>query len=395
MADTNINVTISDGVTPVNVRLIGAGPSGPIGPTGAPAFVVSTAVTYQASASGTDIPSGAWSEIVPAVPQGEYLWTRTETIWNDGTTGYGYSVARQGMDGLGTVSSVNHVSPDSSGDIALTPSAIGAAGNPNLLDNPWFTINQRDVTYDTRSGYYCADRWKYVAAGTPNTGSWSLGPDGITLTKDGANYVEVRQAFPADFKTELSGKIVTVSVMFGDGSVSSVTGAFGSISRDLGGIWVYINSGTAGDIFIRRSEPGSKTVRAVKLELGSVSTLANDHAPDYVTELLKCQRYFVRFSASSNLQFLVGGSNGGLFYAPMQLPTEMAYAPSVRYQNVDIYPYQSGGSVGIAELRVEVHEKNNKSVSLQASFASAVMDAKQMGVLRIRAGGYIDFVADL
>ena len=37
------------------------------------------------------------------------------------------------------------------------------------------------------------------------------------------------------------------------------------------------------------------TFKAIKLEFGTVSTLGMDTAPNYATELLKCQRYFFRY----------------------------------------------------------------------------------------------------
>ena len=43
----------------------------------------------------------------------------------------------------------------------------------------------------------------------------------------------------------------------------------------------------------------SITLKAVKLEIGSVSTLANDAPPNYAAELAKCQRYFQRFRTES------------------------------------------------------------------------------------------------
>lgn len=52
---------------------------------------------YQASESGTTTPIGTWSESIPIVPQGQYLWTRY--TWNDGT--YTYQVYRQPVDGDG------------------------------------------------------------------------------------------------------------------------------------------------------------------------------------------------------------------------------------------------------------------------------------------------------
>ncbi|WP_203266253.1 phage tail protein [Streptococcus uberis] len=61
--------------------------------------ILSTSITYQASTSGTTVPTGTWSSQVPSVPNGQFLWTRT--IWNytDSTSETGYSVAKMGETG--------------------------------------------------------------------------------------------------------------------------------------------------------------------------------------------------------------------------------------------------------------------------------------------------------
>lgn len=61
--------------------------------------VASTTVEYQASTSGTTVPTGAWSSTIPTVAQGSYLWTKTTTNYTSGTPTVGYSVARMGVNG--------------------------------------------------------------------------------------------------------------------------------------------------------------------------------------------------------------------------------------------------------------------------------------------------------
>lgn len=72
------------------------------GPPGDAATVVSTDIEYQADASGTTIPTGAWSDTVPTVNEGEYLWTRTTVTFNDGNSAYLYSVGYHGLNGSGS-----------------------------------------------------------------------------------------------------------------------------------------------------------------------------------------------------------------------------------------------------------------------------------------------------
>lgn len=176
------------------------------GDTGSPATLATKSVTYQVSDSGTIIPSGSWVADVPVVAQGKFLWTKTELKFNTGDPIVSYSVSRMGMDGSGSVSSVAGVSPDSTGNVTLTPADVGALavsggdmsgairmnGQPisglndptedtqaarkgyvdasvrkatprNLLDNSDFRnpVNQRGFVSGTRgSASYTIDRWR-------------------------------------------------------------------------------------------------------------------------------------------------------------------------------------------------------------------------------------------
>lgn len=82
-----------------------------------------SSVTYQAGTSGTTPPTGTWTTTIPAVAQGGYLWTRTQFEFADGTNQTSYSVARQGLDGTGSVSAVFGVGPDALGNVNPAPFA--------------------------------------------------------------------------------------------------------------------------------------------------------------------------------------------------------------------------------------------------------------------------------
>lgn len=98
-------ITYTNG-TSVNTTPVIIGTHGATGPTGATGAdgkdgrgVKSSAVTYQASSSGTSVPTGTWSSSVPSVSAGQYLWTRTVITYTDGTTTILYSVGRMGSNG--------------------------------------------------------------------------------------------------------------------------------------------------------------------------------------------------------------------------------------------------------------------------------------------------------
>lgn len=88
------------------------GPEGPQGQQGAPGRdgvdgvagkngvgIADTAITYAVSISGTQEPENGWSEQVPELIKGRFLWTKTFWRYTDGSHETGYSVAYIGQDG--------------------------------------------------------------------------------------------------------------------------------------------------------------------------------------------------------------------------------------------------------------------------------------------------------
>lgn len=79
------------------------GPQGDTGSNGANGSdgrgIVSTVINYQASSSGTSVPSGAWSSNIPSVAANQYLWSRTTINYTSGAPSNAYSVGKMGADG--------------------------------------------------------------------------------------------------------------------------------------------------------------------------------------------------------------------------------------------------------------------------------------------------------
>lgn len=144
------------------------------GAQGDPASLDQASVQYQVSTSGTIAPSGAWSDSVPSTPQGKYLWTRVMLQFNQGAGKdiTFYSVARIGVDGTGTgtVTSVNGVSPDSNGNVSLTPTAIGAAPSSNATITGYLNVPEPQDSSNAATKGYVDGRY------------WSVA---VTLAKDG------------------------------------------------------------------------------------------------------------------------------------------------------------------------------------------------------------------
>lgn len=182
---------------------------------------------------------------------------------------------------------------------------IAAANtNPNLLDNPFFSVNQRSWATGSTNGY-TVDRWRQYNCTTTVNADGSLN---IASTSGGTFYEN------CPYDAFLIGKPVTLSVLYQNGTI-----AYGAITVPSSGT-TYTSTFTDGTklgltitgtstIGFSMALPANANVnvRAFKWELGSVNTLANDTPPDYGTELAKCQRYFVRIKQSSNYTYFPAG----------------------------------------------------------------------------------------
>lgn len=70
------------------------------GSDGTSVTIISKSVTYQISASGTETPTGNWSDKVVATTDTKpYLWTRTIVVYSDTNSTTSYSVSYRGKDG--------------------------------------------------------------------------------------------------------------------------------------------------------------------------------------------------------------------------------------------------------------------------------------------------------
>lgn len=89
--------TYTDNTTETGYSVGKIGNNGSQGPAGN--GIASTAITYQASASGTNAPTGTWSTTIPNVAANQYLWTRTVISYTNSTSSTAYSVGKMGANG--------------------------------------------------------------------------------------------------------------------------------------------------------------------------------------------------------------------------------------------------------------------------------------------------------
>ena len=237
--------------------------------------------------------------------------------------------------------------------------------NRNLLDNPWFTINQKGFTSGSIAtigeSVPFIDRWKgnyQVSA----TSSISLSNNQLTLTVPAGVGCGFGQGSEI-LQSMTSGK-ATVSVMFADNTVMSkeITLSSTPTVYDIGtynGLKVdyrhYASLNAFTFVFTNNGDSQkSVTVKAVKFELGSESTLALDTAPDYASELLKCQRYYYPLSGKEYLGFKTSN-----YEVKVPLPTEMRTTPSISLTGSSAGltgSSQQGGSISSATVSVSGNE---------------------------------------
>lgn len=222
--------------------------------------------------------------------------------------------------------------------------------NPNLIDNPWFTVNQRGITSLTGSGYI-ADRWNAPWG----QATYTVNADGsITIGHGREGQFLQRIALPPN---ALAGKTITLSLMLGDGTIGSWTrtvpsGAADVISASFGGRAFGFSSAASGTaygytlwIYTSPSSTTDFTLKAAKLEIGSISTLANDALPNYAEELLKCQRYFLRVLRNGGYSVDVGfGVADSTTTARITIPTPVPMAKNPTVSMSGTVRIQDGGS---------------------------------------------------
>lgn len=71
---------------------------GAAGQSGESVTIESNTTTYAVSDSGTETPE-QWQSTIPATQPGQYLWSKTETKYSDGSTSTSYGVTYQGING--------------------------------------------------------------------------------------------------------------------------------------------------------------------------------------------------------------------------------------------------------------------------------------------------------
>lgn len=272
----------------------------------------------------------------------------------------------------------------------------GGGSQPNLLINGWFTINQRgQSTYSDQQ--YTVDRW-WISNGSTLT----VNNDKTVTITQASTYREVFQRL--ENPTALANKTLTITLDVVSGgnfpyllikSNNGTTIVTKALQQGLNIHTFTTDEHGVKDIMFNSLGDSNcvVTLKAVKLETGSTSTLHLDTAPDYTTELLKCQRYYYRIQANATNAYIMNlyTLSTDAAQAAYKLPTVMRTTPTFSLHGT-----------GIVHIGTSLYNVSSTSIVMRTAdhvlliFNTTTVPAGSAGVFQLSSSGdYIEFDAEL
>lgn len=275
-----------------------------------------------------------------------------------------------------------------------------ATSNPNIFHNPWFSVNQRAITSATRNADYIADRWMVYFG--ENNATITRNDDGNIVMNNslGTTNITIYQKRTQTYLKSLVGQKLTASMMLSDGTIYSgtitYTGTGNPVYFENDYVKAHAPALTASQIITFSVKRGaSVTIKALKLELGEVSTLAMDPRPEYAIELAKCQRYFIRLKNNDNasdMPLTLGVGVNTLIIFELPLPSQMRTKPTVSASSVRIDKPGSTSPTGTPTLTMKNIAGNIARIDVSGFSPTA---GGIYSLTLANGGGYIDFNAEL
>lgn len=293
-------------------------------------------------------------------------------------------------------------------DVNELDSLLATYTRPNLLDNPWFQVNQRGKSSYT-GAVYGVDRW----VSRSNTITVTVNSNrSITVKNNGTSAAYFSQ-YIEDGVLPAGKYTLSVNVLSAAGTPTSsgnycsaylVYGSDPSFSSNVNvtssGAKIYSTAlnptGNVSRVQFTISAGCSITMKAVKLEIGSVSTLANDIPPGYGEQLARCQRYYQRIAnISASSKALLGqafATTATLASIILPLPTAMRGISAVSASGIQISPNTSSNATNVSSVDslVSASPYNTKSINLGGTFTQG-----QVYSVWLALSGYIELSADL
>ena len=187
---------------------------------------------------------------------------------------------------------------------------------------------------------------------------------------------------------------MTASALLSDGTIKSGSAAFtyGTAVAFYNDSALDLGMNAAGQFVL--SIRSTQTIRAVKLELGTVSTLANDAPPDYEEELKKCKQYYREWISTSGYPLGIGwefANTGATLINVFGIGNEMRAQPNVAFSGEFLLRTVGGTNIAVTNIT-----KATGGSALSLDFAvSGGLTINQPCRIFGNAGAKIIFSADL
>lgn len=243
------------------------------GSDGTSVTIISKSVTYQISASGTDTPTGNWSDKVVATTDTKpYLWTRTIVVYSDTNSTTSYSVSYKGKDGAAGKDAVNiNLSPselvynaDKDGNISSTQfnnnSCTVSATRGGKAVSFSASIDSKDNCEANISGNTI--KLKSITTESVGTGKYvpaSAGGVKLKVTVDGTDYYSY---LPFRVNTNTFVKTVLETDESFQRKYTEISNQYNTVSNEL-------NGKASKDELREVSSSIEQTARRISLEVSS------------------------------------------------------------------------------------------------------------------------------
>lgn len=244
------------------------------GSDGTSVTIISKSVTYQISASGTETPTGNWSDKVVATTDTKpYLWTRTIVVYSDTNSTTSYSVSYKGKDGAAGKDAVNiNLSPselvynaDKDGNISSTQFNNNSSNVSATRGGKAVSCTVSIVSKDNCDANIISEnkiKFKSITTESVGTGKYvpaSAGGVKLKVTVDGTDYYSY---LPFRVNTNTFVKTVLETDESFQRKYTEISNKYNTVSNEL-------NDKASKDELREVSSSIEQTARRISLEVSS------------------------------------------------------------------------------------------------------------------------------
>lgn len=244
------------------------------GSDGTSVTIISKSVTYQISASGTETPTGSWSDKVVATTDTKpYLWTRTIVVYSDTNSTTSYSVSYKGKDGAAGKDAVNiNLSPselvynaDKDGNISSTQFNNNSSTVSATRGGKTVSCTVSIVSKDNCDAIFISEnkiKFKSITRESVGTGKYvpaSAGGVKLKVTVDGTDYYSY---LPFRVNTNTFVKTVLETDESFQRKYTEISNQYNTVSNEL-------NGKASKDELREVSSSIEQTARRISLEVSS------------------------------------------------------------------------------------------------------------------------------